>query len=42
MTDLGIQREKKKNLRVFRLTDCDNAQRYSLRTAAKQTQDKKR
>ena len=40
VTDLGIQ--KKKKMRVFRLTDCDFAQSYSLRTAAKQTQDKKR
>ena len=31
--------EKKK--RVFRLTDCDCAQCYSLRTTAKQTQDKR-
>ena len=30
-----------KNLRVFRLTDCDCAQCYSLRTAVKQTQDKR-
>ena len=33
--------EKKKNLRVFHLTDFDCAQCYSLRSAAKQTQDKR-
>ena len=32
---------EKKNPRVFRLTECDCAQCYSLRTAAKQTQDKR-
>ena len=32
---------EKKNLRVFHLTDCDCAQCYSLRTAARQTQDKR-
>ena len=30
-----------KKIRVFRLTDCDCAQCYSLHTAAKQTQDKR-
>ena len=30
-----------KNLRMFRLTDCDCAQCYSLRTAVEQTQDKR-
>ena len=32
---------EEKKLRVFRLTDCDCAQCYSLRTAARQTQDKR-
>ena len=49
MTDFGIQKKKKKkhthtkkqNLRVFRFNDCECAQCCSLRSAAKQTQDKR-
>ena len=38
---LWYQKKHKKNLCVVRLTDCECAQRYSLRSAAKQTQDKR-